>query len=823
MRRCADEYYVYSAVIFLTTVGAIYVATREVTFNLDRLRDLAGRDVDVLKCSADGSFQWVAGSTLLPGDRFAVSPGSLVPCDAVVVQGRVAVDESMLTGESVPITKVPLVVTDDNECDRTDLALKHAGNILFSGTRVIQTSGGVLASAPPKTGLRAAEPPLPVLLPISVVYKTGFRSAKGRLVASLLNPKEELMGFISDALMVILLMFFLSTALFVWTALSLKRNGLSDDLIFLSYLDALTIAIPPALTASLSVATSISVQRLSAKMISVSETSRVNWAGSVSVVCFDKTGTLTEDRLVFEHVVIPEIISSSVRGPDLSDIPIACVELMATCHSLSFIDGAVAGDALEVELLRVTEWSVVPSSLLPPDCSARSGDETYMAPQSCFLDANKSPKPISEAGNMLVVLRHFEFSADKMRSTSLVKRSTGELVLYVKGSPEALISLVTKDSIPDDFSHSLHAEVRRGHRVIAMATHNFGSTADQAALIAMSQLELETTFGLVFMGLIALSNGLKADTISTIHALRNASIRCSMVTGDHAHTAIAVAESCDLLSAGDPLYYLDVLEDTSTRQTKSPPDSPTTNPADFGTEEMENGLGPISHLSNNSLVLMNRDGERWDTGIEEFLHMLLDQRTSDDGFPPLQLVMNGKSLIELRNTYPCGMHVFLKYCRVFARMKPTDKQFIVRNLINNKSADVISQLLCDGEPKDSSGLVLRSPMHPLKDRLLPVSELAYEDKSNVKENFEDVSEPVQVMFCGDGANDMSALREATVGVSLCEAETSVAAPITSRLQTPGAVVDVLKEGRCSLITAYVLISFNVMYAVIQLFMVCVSF
>lgn len=64
---------------------------------------------------------------------------------------------------------------------------------------------------------------------------------------------------------------------------------------------------------------------------------------------------------------------------------------------------------------------------------------------------------------------------------------------------------------------------------------------------------------------------------------------------------------------------------------------------------------------------------------------------------------------------------------------------------------------------------------------------------------------------------MAALRAATVGVSLCEAETSVAAPITSRYQTPGSVVDVIKEGRCSLVTAYVLVTFNIMYATIQLF------
>jgi magnesium-transporting ATPase (P-type) len=70
---------------------------------------------------------------------------------------------------------------------------------------------------------------------------------------------------------------------------------------------------------------------------------------------------------------------------------------------------------------------------------------------------------------------------------------------------------------------------------------------------------------------------------------------------------------------------------------------------------------------------------------------------------------------------------------------------------------------------------------------------------------------------------MRALRAATVGVSLCDAETSVAAPITARTAAPSAVVTVLMEGRCSLITAYTLIMFNIMYGSIQLFMASILY
>lgn len=72
-------------------------------------------------------------------------------------------------------------------------------------------------------------------------------------------------------------------------------------------------------------------------------------------------------------------------------------------------------------------------------------------------------------------------------------------------------------------------------------------------------------------------------------------------------------------------------------------------------------------------------------------------------------------------------------------------------------------------------------------------------------------------FCGDGANDCGALKAAHVGVSLCEAEASVAAPMTSKSQTIGSMITVIAEGRCTLMATYQIFQFLIVYAIVQAF------
>lgn len=99
--------------------------------------------------------------------------------DALLINGNVIVNESMLTGESVPITKVGIGASEDN-CDELLCMKKQKKNTLFAGTCVIQTR--FYANEPVK----------------AVVLRTGFRTSKGELVRAILHPKPSEFRFNTD-------------------------------------------------------------------------------------------------------------------------------------------------------------------------------------------------------------------------------------------------------------------------------------------------------------------------------------------------------------------------------------------------------------------------------------------------------------------------------------------------------------------------------------------------------------------------------------------------------------------------------------------------
>jgi magnesium-transporting ATPase (P-type) len=174
-----DNYYYYASCILFISVVSVVVSLLETRRQSQSLHDMVASSNELMATVYRGQdiFEDLQSTELVPGDVIAIpSSGCVMSCDAVLVAGTCIVNESMLTGESVPVTKSSIPMTDINDEENEEYdPERHKRHTLFSGTAVIQTryygQSHVLA----------------------VVVRTGFDTAKGALIRSILYPRP--MGF----------------------------------------------------------------------------------------------------------------------------------------------------------------------------------------------------------------------------------------------------------------------------------------------------------------------------------------------------------------------------------------------------------------------------------------------------------------------------------------------------------------------------------------------------------------------------------------------------------------------------------------------------
>lgn len=207
---------------------------------------------------------------LVPGDIIAIPiDGGIMSCDAVLLSGTCIVNESMLTGESVPVTKTPPMPSDQYF---EWLAQKR--HILYAGTTVLQTryygNEKVLAK----------------------VVRTGFNTSKGELIKSILFPRPIEFRFYEDSVKLISMLFVVAAMGIVYTVQIFTDRGADNSTIMLRALDIVTIVVPPALPLAMTAGTIYSQARLKMKNIFCISPQRINICGKLKLICFDKTGTL---------------------------------------------------------------------------------------------------------------------------------------------------------------------------------------------------------------------------------------------------------------------------------------------------------------------------------------------------------------------------------------------------------------------------------------------------------------------------------------------------------------------------------------------------
>ncbi|KAI5171532.1 manganese-transporting P-type ATPase [Nematocida sp. LUAm3] len=301
-----DEYWKYSLFTFFSIIlfegGMVF---QRLT-NIRQLRSLNLSPQKIVRITKEGREE-VLSTELRPGDKLLITQKIQLPADAVILKGSAILNESMLSGEAVPVAKEALPQV--NEPFSTQ---KHKKHIVYGGTKILKID---------ERGIECR------------IIRTGFMTEQGELIKSMISSEDTVSENNYEAYLFILAMLLFAICSCVYVVKESISLGKTPYKIILECIMILTNVVPPELPMELTIAVNSSLQELVSLGVYCLEPFRIPYAGKISVCCFDKTGTLTELNFQLERVEHEETSSKLVLG---------------LCHSAILLDGKIEGDPLDL-------------------------------------------------------------------------------------------------------------------------------------------------------------------------------------------------------------------------------------------------------------------------------------------------------------------------------------------------------------------------------------------------------------------------------------------------------------------------------------------
>ncbi|XP_068137276.1 probable cation-transporting ATPase 13A4 isoform X2 [Hyperolius riggenbachi] len=529
----ATGYTEYAAILVGITLLSIVATVYSLRMQSVKLNKMVASHnhtiVTVLRKS--GVVEEIESQNLVPGDVMILTgKRCFLPCDSILLTGSCVVNEGMLTGESVPVTKTPLPYFDNSIPWKEHSGEDYKRHVLFCGTEVIQTQTSH------KGYVKA------------VVLRTGFNTAKGDLVRSILYPKPVNFKLHRDAIRFLLGLMGITVIAVIYIAVVDQINKSPAVNTVLWCLILITVSIPPALPAGLTICILYAQRRLQNNNIFCLSAQRINMCGQLNIICFDKTGTLTEDGMelwgivpsggtLFQDVHIFTPGSTLPWGPLLG--------AMASCHSLILLDGQIHGDPLDLKMFQGTGWSL--------QYSQGEAKEDEDSTPSITIKPGPEAEEVPPEG--MVILHQFPFSSSLQRMSVVAQILGGdEQFVFMKGAPEMVINFCKPETVPDTFQEELEIYTRQGFRVIALA-YKVMEAADDNILQSLERADVESS--LVFLGFLIMENKLKPETKPVLKELFDANIRTVMITGDNLQTACTVGKSSGMIPFDSDLTVIE--------------------------------------------------------------------------------------------------------------------------------------------------------------------------------------------------------------------------------------------------------------------------
>ncbi len=500
LQEWVDSGVIFGVVFINAIIGWLQESKAEKA--IEALSRLTVAEVSVRR---DGRRQRVPSAELVPGDVVLLQSGDRVPADLRLFQvHRLQVDESALTGESLPVAKHP----DPLE---HDVVLADRKNLAYAGT---------LVSAGQAEGL---------------VWAIGDRTETGRiawLIAEAVEISTPLTRKIAE-LSRLLLWVILALAGLTFVIGLLRGEPVVD--MFMASVALAVGAIPEGLPAAVTIVLAIGVSRMAKRRAIIRKLPAVETLGSTTVICSDKTGTLTENQMTVQRVHAGgEVFELTGSGYDTAG---------------EIRQGGARVEAAERPALRecLLAGVLCNEAQLAAGADGRPGIQGDPTEAALLVAGAKAGLVHADTHAGAPRLDMIPFESEHMFRATLHQAAAGT-VIYKVGAVERLLDRCDDALGPDGGTVPLDREaVRRaveamaadGLRVLAFARRGGGHVDGALGHEHVGE-------GLTFLGLQGMIDPPRAEAVQAVATCRQAGIQVKMITGDHAVTARAIAERIGL-------------------------------------------------------------------------------------------------------------------------------------------------------------------------------------------------------------------------------------------------------------------------------------